>query len=177
MQILTADHPFQNDNHHIVVMIKLSRYLSIILLTIQTKYFPTNTIIYCQNVPSSLLQQFGRWSDTRSWKTRSMSVPLSWKLLQTNSFVFCFPCSGLWSPLAFKSSPSCFCLWSDVMEAPYFHQRQSHVYVDTGRDLIRVRHQGGNWQNMTKKGRFQLSGFKTHGALDCAVSDILCVFP
>ena len=50
MQILTAYHPFQNDNHHTVVMIKLSRYLSIILLTIQTKYFPTNTIIYCQNV-------------------------------------------------------------------------------------------------------------------------------
>ena len=44
----------------------------------------TNIII----LPSSLFQQFGQWSDTRSWKTRSMSVPLSLKLLQTNSFAF-----------------------------------------------------------------------------------------
>ena len=106
----------------------------------------TNIII----LPSSLFQQFGQWSDTRSWKTRSMSVPLPLKLLQTNSCVFCFPCSGLWRPLAFKGSPSCFCLWSDVMEALYFHQRQSHVYVDTGRDLFRVRHQGGNWPDICR---------------------------
>ena len=46
----------------------------------------TNIII----LPSSLFQQFGQWSDTRSWKTRSMSVPLSLKLLQTNSCVFVF---------------------------------------------------------------------------------------
>ena len=35
----------------------------------KTKYFLTNTIINCKNVPSSLFQQFGQWSDTRSWKT------------------------------------------------------------------------------------------------------------
>ena len=150
MRILTAYHPFQNDDHHTVVIIKLSRYLSIILLTIHTKYFLTNIIIYCQNVPSSLFQQFGQSSDTRSWNTRSMSVLISWKLLQTNSCVFCIPYSCLWSHRAFKGSTSCFCLWSHVMEAPYFHLRQSHVYVDTGRDLFRVRHQGGNWPDICR---------------------------
>ena len=151
MQILTTYYPFRNDDHHTVVIIKLSRFLSTILLTIQTKYFLTNTIIYCLNVPSSLFQQFGQWSDTRSWKTNKCTFHSHGSFYKQIRAFFVFLVLVFEAPLglAFKGSPY-FCLWSDVMEAAYFHQRQSHVYVDTGRDLFRVRHQGGNWPDICR---------------------------
>ena len=60
LQILTTHHPFQNDDHNNVVNIKLSRFLSLILLTIQTKYF-------CKLISLLSTEKFDEYTKLISW--------------------------------------------------------------------------------------------------------------